>query len=259
MRTRTPGVLWKSGLVALLVVLPSAFLTRGYWLPSIARGLVCAPTFASGDALLVENFNPSYLVFESAARLQGPGSSTRILVPVPASASDSSVPNPVSKGIAELMARFARLDNVEIVPVRQREPYALNTAYQVRDFLARERLRSMVVVAPAFRSRRSLLVYGAVLNPVGIQVACVPVFEGHTPEDWATSWHGIEAVSEQFVKLQFYRFYVLRRGVEAGPSRRALGDVPVEHPAGEDAEGVGHAGKASLRHPHPPRVGGPGG
>jgi hypothetical protein len=27
--------------------------------------------------------------------------------------------------------------------------------------------------------------------------------------NWAQSWHGIQGVSEQFLKLQYYRFYVL--------------------------------------------------
>jgi hypothetical protein len=158
----------------------------------------------------VENFTPSYLLFKRAAALQRTAVSARILVPVSASGDDAAVANPVSRGIAELMARFARLDRLEIIAIRQVEPYTLNTAYQIRDFLTREHIRSLVVVAPAFRSRRSSLVYGAVLRPAGIQVSCVPVFESHTPENWTRSWHGIEVVTEQFVKLQGYRFHLLR-------------------------------------------------
>jgi hypothetical protein len=40
-------------------------------------------------------------------------------------------------------------------------------------------------------------------------VYCAPVFVGARLEDWAQSWHGIEEVGSEFVKLQFYRFYVL--------------------------------------------------
>ena len=204
----TARVLAKSGLVVLVLVLV-VFATRGWWLSAIARSLVCSPTSASADAVLVENFDPSYLLFERTATLQRLRT-TPVVVPVPASAADPSAANPIDKGIAELMARFARLEHVQIVPVRQHEPYALNAAYDIRDFLRREQLRSVVVVAPAFRSRRSVLVYGRVLGEAGIEIGCVPVFEGHTAENWTTSWHGVQVVTEQFVKLQYYRFYALR-------------------------------------------------
>src|SRR5262249_33883626 len=87
-------------------------------------------------------------------------------------------------------------------------------AYQIRDFLTTEHLRSVIVVTPGFRSKRSALVYHAVLDPVGIKVHCVPVFGQMTPAKWAKTWHGIQGVTEQFLKLQYYRFYVLWIHVE---------------------------------------------
>jgi hypothetical protein len=198
--------------LALLAAIVIIFLTRGYWLPSIARGLICRERLAPSDAILVENFDPSYLVFERAESLQRARLSTRVLVPVPTTGRNSAVPSPVSQGIAELMARIARLDNIQIIPVREMEPYELSVAYQIRDFLIREHLRSLLVVAPAFRSRRSYLVYNAVLGPAGIESYCAPVFETHTPENWAATPHGIQEVTEQFIKLQYYRLYVLPLG-----------------------------------------------
>lgn len=193
----------------LLVVLTGA-LTRGFWTASIAWSLVCREEIASSDAILVENFDPDFRLFERAAALQQAGVSSRVLVPVQAAEEDSGVANPISRGIGELMARFARVQSAEIIPIREVEPYSLTAAYQIGDFLAKRRMRSIVVVAPAFRSRRSFLVYGTVLRPLGIRVYCLPVSGGHTPENWTTTWHGIQAVAEQFGKLQFYRFYVLR-------------------------------------------------
>jgi hypothetical protein len=185
-------------------------LTHGFPIALIGRSLVCAEDAASSDALFLENFDPSYPLFERAAAVQQARPSTRILVPVQVSGRDPEVANPVSSGIAELMARFARVQNMEVIPIREIEPFTLNAAHQIRDFLIREHLRSVVVVAPAFRSSRSSLVYRAVLEPAGIQVHCVPVFGEHTPENWVATWHGIQIVAEQFIKLQFYRFYVLR-------------------------------------------------
>src|SRR5207244_12148277 len=125
--------------------------------------LVCTEKLAPSDAILLENFDPSYLVFERAAYLQQARPSARVLVPVPTTGPDSDVPSPVSQGIAELMARIARLDNIQIIAVRETEPYELSVAYQIRDFLMREHLRSVLVIAPAFRSRRSSLVYTTLL------------------------------------------------------------------------------------------------
>jgi hypothetical protein len=209
-------LVWTSLAIVAIIAL-AGFVAREHWLAWIARSLVCAESSAPpGGAIVVENFDPSYLLFERAAALQRQSPSVRVLVPVSASAGSPGVPNPVSQGIAELMARFARLQGPEIVPIRAAEPYALNTAYQMRSFLLEHRIRSVLVVAPAFRSRRSALVYGTVLGPAGVQVSCVPVFEGHTVEDWSRSWHGIEVVAEQFLKLQFYRLFVLRAASPAG-------------------------------------------
>ena len=104
---------------------------------------------------------------------------------------------------------MARWQNVEILPIRIREPVSLNAAYQIRDFLTREHLRSVIVVTDGFHSKHSALVYHAVLDPAGIKVGCVPVFSERTPKNWTVTWHGIEKVTEQLLKLQYYRFYVL--------------------------------------------------
>jgi len=40
-------------------------------------------------------------------------------------------------------------------------------------------------------------------------VRCEPGKEPHNINSWTDSWHGIQNVAEQWVKLQYYRFYVL--------------------------------------------------
>jgi hypothetical protein len=191
-----------------MLVMLLVSVTRGFWMLKIGQSLVCTEEVSPSDVILVENFDPHYLVFERAAALHKAGLAVRVLVPTDASR-DPERANPVSQGIAELMARVARLQNVEILPIRIREPVSLNAAYQIRDFLSKEHLSSVIVVTDGFRSRRSALVYHAVLDPAGIKVGCMPVFGGNTPKNWTVTWHGIEDVTEQFLKLQYYRFYVL--------------------------------------------------
>ena len=207
---RTEGfrVTWKFqlGCVALLVVV--VWLTRGRWTVVIARSLVCYANAAPSDAILVENFDPDYLAFERATRLRRDGSAARVLVPIHTDAGSSEV-NDVALGIAEVMARIARLGAYDVVPIREAEPISLNAARDVLRFIERERIRSVIVVSPLFRSRRSALVYGATLGPAGITVRCEP-FQGTRGVDtWARTWHGIQNVLEEWLKLQYYRLYVL--------------------------------------------------
>ena len=181
-----------------------------FWIRSVGRDLVCREDLSPSDAILVENFEPNYLVFERTAELRKAGLSSRVFVPTDPS-DDPERPNLVSAGIIEVMVRVARLPNPEIIPIRQVEPISLNAAYQIRTALQEKHIRSVIVVAPGLRSRRSMLIYSAVLGEVGISTSCVPVFGQHTPDTWTRTWHGIQQVLEQYVKLQYYRFYVLPR------------------------------------------------
>ena len=154
------------------------------------------------------SFRLGALVFERAAALYKAGLAARVLVPTNAS-HDPAIAHLMSQSILELMIREAQLQHAEILPIRILEPISLNAAYQIRDFLTKAHLRSVIVVTDGFRSKRSSLVYHAVLDPAGIKVGCMPVFGERTPKNWTVTWHGVEDVTEQFLKLQYYRFYVL--------------------------------------------------
>src|SRR5919108_5745792 len=108
---------WKLFIV-LLAVLAAAAFTTPWWSAPLARSLVCAEQFAPSDAILVENFDVNYLVFERAAALEKRGLARVSFVPVEAS-SDPNVPNAVSAGIADVMARQARLRAWHMIPITQ--------------------------------------------------------------------------------------------------------------------------------------------
>ena len=211
---------WKFRIAALVVVLTTVVTTRGLWAGQIGRSLVCVEDAARSDLLLLENFDPSYLVFEHAAKLQKAGLAPRALVPVEVS-SVSGVPSRVSRGVAEVMAGVARLGTWDVFPFSQVEPISLNAAVQLREHLTKERVTSVIVVAPSLRSRRSALVYRTELGASGIRVSCAPVFGPETPEHWTATWHGIQQVTLEFLKLQYYRFYVLPFLARNGAGRPA--------------------------------------
>jgi len=204
---------FRFALVACLVVL--AWSTRQLWMPAVARDLVCDQSAEVGDAILVDNFETNYLLFERAEALRANGVGPRVWVPIDMY-KDSEQPNVVSKEIAEMMARLARLHDPEPIFIRQLEPISINAAYQIRAVLQMEKVKTVVVVTPAFRSRRSALIYSAVFGEANIATHCVPVFGQQTPDTWGETWHGILLVAEQHLKLQYYRFYVLPMHLAAG-------------------------------------------
>lgn len=198
---------WKFRLGLLVLIAGTLILTRPIWTVRLAKSLVCAEHAPASDALLLENFDPDYLVFERAETMRRAGLASKVFVPI--TASDGKRPNTVEAETVGVMARVAHLPRIEAIPIRLKEPISLNAAYQIRDLLVRENVKSVIVVAPGFRSRRSDLVYRTVLEPAGISVSCVPVFGTSTPENWSETTHGIQGVAEQFLKLQYYSFYVL--------------------------------------------------
>jgi hypothetical protein len=207
-RTEHTRTTWKFRIAFVALVVVVAWLARGWWTVAIARSLVCDANGAPSDAILVENFDPDYLVFERATRLRRAGLATRVLVPIQTDPGTTET-NAVALGMAEVMAKIARLGPMDIVPIREVEPISFNAAHDVRRFIQRERIRSVIVVSPFFRSRRSALVYSAVLGRAGIAVRCEPVQGTTAVNAWTQSWHGVQNVAEQWLKLQYYRLYVL--------------------------------------------------
>jgi len=204
-RTRTT---WKLRCGLPVLVIGALWLTSEWWTVAIARSLVCDPDPAPSDVILVENFDPDYLLFERATRLRQGALAARVIVPIRVDPGTQD-PNSVDLGIVQVMARIAQTGTVEMVPVQEVEPIALNAARDVQRFCEQEHIRSVILVTPQFRSRRSALVYAATLGRAGITVRCEPVQGSRGVSAWTQSWHGIQEVALQWLKLQYYRVYVL--------------------------------------------------
>ena len=199
---------WKFRALFLTVIGVGVWLTSGWWTVAVARSLVCESNAASSDVILIENLDPDYLPFEEATRLRRAGLASRVIIPIKFDAKTLQ-PNMVSLGTANLMASIAHLGSFEIVPMKEIEPISLNVARDVLRFAQRENVRSVLVVSPYFRSRRTSIIYTATLGPAGISVRCNPVRGSQGDAIWIRSGHGIQNVAEQWLKLQYYRFYVL--------------------------------------------------
>jgi len=214
---------FKAALTTALVLM--VYLTEPAWAHAVAESLICGQDehLARVDAILIDDFESDYVLFERARHLQEAGVSSRIIAPVNV-LTDGSI-SPVSQAVVDVLARQARVRFVSTVPVGDGEPISLNAAFRIKRFVTENGIRSLMVVTPAFRSERSMMIYRAVLEPVGASAHCAPVFGGRTPENWTRTWHGIQDVALQFGKLQYYRWYVLpfrfnepRDSTESDPS-----------------------------------------
>jgi hypothetical protein len=198
---------FKAALTVALVL--GVYLTGPLWARAVAESLVCGQTEHRDrvDAILIDDFETDYLLFERARHLREAGLSSKVIAPVNVLANGSI--SPVSEAVVDVLARQARVGNVNTVPIGNREPISLNAAFRIKQFVTENGIRSVTVVTPAFRSERSMMIYRAVLEPAGVSAQCVPVFGGRTQDNWTRTWHGIQDVALQFAKLQYYRWYVL--------------------------------------------------
>jgi hypothetical protein len=207
-RTECTRTTWKFRIGLVITIVVALWVTSGWWTAEIARSLECETSRAPSDAILIENFESSYLAYERAAKLRRDGLANRVLVQT-LTDPGTAEPDEVAIGRLQVMAKSAQIGAFEIIPTRQQEPIMLNAIRDMQRFLERERIRSLIVVVPLFRSRRSELVYGATLGRAGIMVRCEPFQGSLTVDNWTRSWHGIQDVVEQWLKLQYYRLYVL--------------------------------------------------
>ena len=189
--------------VALCAVV--VYSSHHWWVPAIARTLVCEESAQKAQTIVLDNLDKEYGLFKWGAEFQRAGA--RVLVPVPAAQDRDAVL--AAEDIAAAFARVAGLTHWDMIPVREQEPISLHTARRVREFLTAQQISSVTLVSNGFRSKRSAMIYRSVLAEHGISMTCLPVFGTITPSNWTGTWHGIQDVALHFLKLQYYRFWVL--------------------------------------------------
>jgi hypothetical protein len=197
---------WSFRFLVLVVLLSGLALTRGFWVPALGGSLVHKGSIEKSDAILIDNQDAQYLLFERTAELQKKGLAARVIIPVEA---EGGRPGLIPQGLAEVMSRVGRIRNPEYYSYEQLEPITYNLAAQLSNRLEQEGIRSLILVSVGFRSKRDFMIFDRVLSAKGIKVYCEPVFGRLTPENWIHSWHGVQEVILQLGKLQYYRVRLL--------------------------------------------------
>jgi hypothetical protein len=199
---------WTFRAALLVAVFIVAYLTQPFWANWVAESLVCenVERLARADAILIDYLDPDASLFGRASQLQAVGLSSKVIAPVDVDPAGSI--SAVAEAVIDVQGRQARIADLRKVPASDVEPYSLNTAFHIRQFAKENGIASVILVTPAFRSQRSMMIYAAALKPAGVSLQCAPVFRRNVGE-WTHTWHGIQDVGLQFIKLQYYRFYVL--------------------------------------------------
>ena len=157
------------------------------------------------DLILIDNLDTNYLLFEKARDLKRGGATALVLVPVAAGGNHPEEPNVVSQEITRVLLRLAHLESAEMIPVTQEEPITLNTARQVGNYLCGTGVKKVLILTSGFKSKRIHLIFKKVLSQAGIETYCLPVWGTHRPDNWTATWHGIQEVVLQAVKLGYYK------------------------------------------------------
>jgi hypothetical protein len=200
---------WMFRLLLVILLAAGFFLTRGFIFEKLGESLVYQGGITQSDVVLIENFDPNYLLFEETAKLIKAGRAGRVFVPVSFNGSGTEI-NRVGREFVEVMCKVSRIDTeCELIPVVDIEPIRLNAAQQIIKYLQDQGVQSVILVSPGFSSRRSWLVLNSVFEPHGVEVSCLPVFGSRDSTNWSDSWHGVQDVFLEFGKLWYYRLVVL--------------------------------------------------
>jgi uncharacterized SAM-binding protein YcdF (DUF218 family) len=108
---------------------------------------------------------------------------------------------------AELVRLGVPADRVEILPEIVSSTY--DEAALLRNYVNRQKFRSILVVTSAYHSRRALWTFRRVFEDSGTIIGLEPVPTGwQTPSSWIwwLSFRGWQIVPAEYLKLVYYRF-----------------------------------------------------
>jgi len=192
---------------AVLLVLLWPF---GAW--TAARALVVHAELAQADALVVLAGSSAYVErTRLAAELYRAGRAPVILLTndnEPSGWSDAEQRNPlfVERAVAELTAAGVPRAQIEILSPPVASTY--DEARALRDYAARQKLRSLLVVTSAYHSRRALWTLRRVFAGSNVELGLEPVAPGTretpAPALWWLSLRGWSSVAGEYVKLLYY-------------------------------------------------------
>jgi hypothetical protein len=191
-------------LIVIAIAIVMSYGQCGRWLPALAETLLCEQHTGVADAVVIDNVQPNYLLFERAQRIQADGLARLVLLPIPAVLQDGT-PSDVYVGFMEVMCRIARVAECTPFTAPGYEPISLTVAEGVARESQLRGVRSILLVSSKLRSRRTEAIFKQVLDRRGVRVLCQPVAGTYSTRDWFKTTHGVQDFVLQFGKLWYYR------------------------------------------------------
>jgi hypothetical protein len=98
-------------------------------------------------------------------------------------------------------------DQIQVIEVPTEHPITLTEAQSVLSRLSGSGVKSAILIAEGFHTRRSYWAYKRVGLPLGIKIIPCPYFMKYRNEDWWTKINGVSEFSNELLK---FIYYVLR-------------------------------------------------
>jgi uncharacterized SAM-binding protein YcdF (DUF218 family) len=95
-------------------------------------------------------------------------------------------------------------EQIHVIAVSIEHPVTLTEARSVLSDLSRSGVKSAIVLAEGFHTRRSYWAYKQVGGPMGIKIIPYPYFIRYRIEGWWTHVQGVYDYTLEFMKLVYY-------------------------------------------------------
>lgn len=91
-----------------------------------------------------------------------------------------------------------------IVVVHIHHPITLVAAKGAMETIAKDNIKSVILLSPGFHARRSYLIYQHVCMPYQIRIFPLACFDSYQPGHWWSQDNGMRDFSMEFLKLAYY-------------------------------------------------------
>lgn len=178
----------------------------------IAAGNFLAPEgVGNADVVIVEN---SELIREKSLKLGidmlSSGRAKRLVIVYQNSENERIFDRPLNYNLLltqKLEPLGLKKEQIQVIEVPTEHPITLTEARTVLSVLSRSGVKSAILLAEGFHTRRSYWAYKQVGSPLGMKIIPCPYFMKYRYEDW---WTKIKGVSDFTYESLKFIYYVLR-------------------------------------------------
>ena len=191
-----------SGLALLVLILfyQSIFIATGKFLAPEVTGNADAVILESTELIREKGFKMALDMLSSGR--------TRHLVVVYQNSGDEQIFDRPSNYTVLITQKLEDLglkkDQIQVIEVPMEHPITLTEAQTVLPILSRSGVKSAILLAEGFHTRRSYWAYKKVGLPLGIKIIPCPYFMKYQIENWWTKMKGASDFAYELSKLFFY-------------------------------------------------------